>query len=289
MSSGPGVGPMKSLTILTANVGYGFAGMDHLALSVKHQLHIHGWGALAYLFCPPLFRECGKISRSRRVAYVLKNKNLGSTEEMISRTQPDVLVLNELIYELYGAEVETYLGQQGFQAIGWGISSHYPGTSISTLVAVKSGGELISCSMPQRPSIGGGAGMTGIRLAGRSQSVFGVHLTYRSPALFLQQIRYIARMAADEKARGNEVVIAGDWNESVSTITANSDFRSLGLMTGASRQHLTCPTFFPRFLRSSLDHVFVPNGWRQVRSDAIAFGSDHLALAVEVHPASSVK
>jgi hypothetical protein len=273
---------MTSLTILTANVGYGFAGMDRLVPSLKHQLHIHGWEVLAYLFCPSPFRKSGQISRSKRVAYVLKNKNLSSTEEMISRTQPDVLVLNELIYEVYGAEVEAYLRRQGFQTIGWGISSHYPGTTISTLVAVKAGGELISCSMPQRPSLGGGAGMAGIRLAG--QSIFGVHLTYRSPALFVQQIRYIAKMAADERARGNEVVIAGDWNESASIINANSDFRSLSLMPGASREHLTCPTFFPSFLQNSLDHVFIPDNWQQVSSQTIPFGSDHLALAVEVRP-----
>ncbi len=195
-----------------------------------------------------------------------------------------MLVLNEVIYELYRGELEQALWQTGFQTIAWGVSTHYPGTSISTLVATKGLGTAIPCTMPQRPSMGGGAGMAGIRLAGTSTSVFGIHLTYRSPTLFERQIKYLVKVAASEKNHGNDVIVAGDWNEREATIISNPEFTMLDLVPSVSVESATCPTFLPRFLQKPLDHVFIPPHWQRVRSDTIAFGSDHLALEVEVVP-----
>ena len=127
--------------------------------------------------------------------------------------------------------------------------------------------------------------MAGIRLTtGAAVSVFGVHLTYRSPALFKRQIKYIAEVASREQARGNDVVLAGDWNESTGTITANPEFGALSLVSSVSKEWLTCPTYLPRFLQKPLDHVFVPPSWRRIDSETIAFGSDHLVLAVKARP-----
>jgi endonuclease/exonuclease/phosphatase family metal-dependent hydrolase len=275
---------MASMTILTANIAYGFSGMDRLLPSVKHQLHIHGWGALTYEFLPPLRGTFATVSRLKRSAYVQKHRNLAPTLELVRQVQPDVLVLNETIYEIYRDELEAALRQLRFQTFAWGVSTHYPGTTIATLVATKEAGIPIPCTMPQRPSMGGGAGMAGIRLSNSSVSVFGVHLTYRSPTLFRRQLRYLAKVSAKENVRGNEVVLAGDWNECEATILANPDFKKLSLTPASLLEDATCPTFLPRFLRKPLDHVFIPPHWQRGHSKAVAFGSDHLALAVEVQP-----
>lgn len=275
---------MASVTILTANIAYGFPKMDRLFSSVKHQLHIHGWGVLTYEFLPPLRGRTAAVSELKRAAYVQKHRNLQPILDLVQKTQPDVLVLNETIYEMYRDELETALHCMRFQTIAWGVSTHYPGTTISTLVATKRAGIPIPCTMPQRSSMGGGAGMAGIRLSDSSLSVFGVHLTYRSPGLFKRQIAYLAKVAAKERAHGTEVIVAGDWNEREATIVANPDFRQLHLMPAALQEEATCPTFLPRFLQKPLDHVFVPPHWQRGDSKAIAFGSDHLALVVEVEP-----
>jgi endonuclease/exonuclease/phosphatase family metal-dependent hydrolase len=272
------------MTILTANIAYGFPGMDSMLTSVKHQLHIHGWGVLAYEFAPPLRGKFSTVSKTKRSAYVRKNNRLDPILDVVSQSGPDVLVLNETIYEIYREELEAALRRMGFQSVAWGLSTHYPGTTISTVVATKQAGAPIVCVMPQRPSIGGGAGMAGLRLLDAPISVFGVHLTYRSPALFKQQLNYIARTAAKEKSCGNEVVLAGDWNESEETITAFSEFKELDLRPAALFEIPTCPTFLPQFLRKPLDHVFVPSYWKGNTSKAVAFGSDHLALVVNVEP-----
>jgi endonuclease/exonuclease/phosphatase family metal-dependent hydrolase len=284
-----GLRPMTVATLLTANIAYGFTDMDRLASSVRHQLQIHGWGALSYVMFPSLRGSPAKLSATKRTAYVLKHRNLGPTLEMIEQARADVVVLNEVIYELHRAELESALVQIGFQGIAWGVSTHYPGTSISTLVASKEPGTAIRCVMPQRPSMGGGAGMAGLRLLRTSRTIFGVHLTYRSPALFERQLDYIAQVAADEYARGREVIIGGDWNDSVSAIVKNPKFRSLNLVPASLTENATCPTFFPHFLRKPLDHIFIPCHWRGITSNTIAFGSDHLALAVEVRPGSSAQ
>lgn len=272
------------MKILTANIAYGFAGMDNFVSSVRHQLAIHGWGILAYEFFPPLRGKTAVVSETKRVAYVKAHKNLEMTFDMIKRYQPDVLVLNEVIYELYRDQMEQELKKEGFKSIAWGVSTHYNGTSISTLIATKQPGTAIPCTMPQRPSMGGGAGMAGIRLKERQLSILGMHLTYRSPTLFKRQIKYIVEIAVAEKALGNNIVLAGDWNESESAIFANPEFKTLDVVAGNSPEKLTCPTFFPQRLRKPLDHIFIPSHWKTTRSETIAFGSDHLALLEEVIP-----
>jgi endonuclease/exonuclease/phosphatase family metal-dependent hydrolase len=269
------------MKILTANIAYGFAGMDRLFPSLRHQLNIHGWGILTYEFLPLLRGKFASVSEERRVAYVKKNQHLTPLLEMIRRTAPDALVLNEVIYELYQKSLEQDLRGMGFSAIAWGVSTHYSGTSISTLVATREPGEAIPCTMPQRPSMGGGAGMAGIRLSNKSLSVFGMHLTYRNPPMFKKQLAYIADMAKYEQSQDSQVILAGDFNESEAAICTHQDFNSLGLKSADSQEKLSCPTFLPKFLQKSLDHIFVPTDWQKRRAETIAFGSDHLALLVE--------
>lgn len=268
------------MKILTANIAYGFANMDRLTSSIWHQLHIHGPGILTYEFLPGLRGLSPTVSEAKRVAYAKKNQHLKPVFDLIRRTAPDVLVLNETLYELYRDDIEQELRTMGFQTIAWGVSTHYPGTSISTLLATKEAGEVIPCTMPQRPSMGGGAGMAGIRLNSKL-SIFGMHLTYRNPPMFAKQLTYIADMAKKEKTRGNEIILAGDWNESEAAVCANADFKTLNLVSADPQEKLTCPTFLPRFMQKPLDHIFVSAGWKTDRAEAIAFGSDHLALLVE--------
>jgi endonuclease/exonuclease/phosphatase family metal-dependent hydrolase len=269
------------MKILTANIAYGFKGMDRLGSSIRHQLHIHGPGILTYEFLPGLRSLSPVVSEAKRVAYVKKNQHLEPVFELIRRTEPDVLVLNEVIYEVYRERVEQELYAMGFQTIAWGVSTHYPGTSISTLLATKERGEIIPCTMPQRPSMGGGAGMTGIRLKDKALSLFGMHLTYRNPSMFIKQLGYIAVMARNEKSKGKEVALVGDFNESEPTVCANPDFKSLGLISADPQEKLTCPTFLPRFMQKPLDHTFIPANWKRKHAQTMAFGSDHLALLIE--------
>ena len=195
------------MTILTANIAYGFSGMDRFFSSVRHQVHIHGPGILTYEFLPGLRGLSPVISETKRVAYARKNKHLEPVFDLIRRVSPDVLVLNETLYELYRDEIEDVLRRNAFKTIAWGVSTHYPGTSISTLLATKAPGKVVPCMMPQRPSMGGGAGMAGIRL--RDLSIFGLHLTYRNPPMFKKQLAYIAEMAKKEVALGNQMLLAG--------------------------------------------------------------------------------
>ncbi|MEK7093525.1 MAG: hypothetical protein AAB927_03520 [Patescibacteria group bacterium] len=278
----------EDMKILTANIAYGFKGMDRFASSVWHQLHIHGWGILTYELLPELRGMSPMVLEAKRVAYVKKNQHLEPVFDLIRHTAPDILVLNETLYELYRDEIERELRTMKFQTIAWGVSTHYPGTSISTLLATKELGEVIPCTMPQRPSMGGGAGMAGIRLDARSLSVFGMHLTYRNPPMFKKQLAYIADMAKKEQLRGNMNMLAGDWNEKEAVVCGNPDFARLGLVSADPNEKLTCPMFLPSFLQKSLDHIFIPAHWKIACAEAIAFGSDHLALLAEVSNSTGV-
>ena len=250
--------------------------------SIWHQLHIHGPGILTYEFLPSLRGLCPSVSEAKRVAYARRNESLEPIFDLVRLMAPDVLVLNEVLYELHREKIERALRTMGFMTIAWGVSTHYPGTSISTLVATKKPGAVIPCTMPQRPSMGGGAGMAGIRLKAQSISLFGMHLTYRNPPMFEKQLAYIAGLARKEIDDGDEVILAGDFNESEASVCANADFQSLGLASADPNEKATCPTFLPQFLRKPLDHIFIPRRWIGAHAEAIAFGSDHLALFAEV-------
>ncbi|MEA2701870.1 MAG: hypothetical protein QOE22_579 [Candidatus Parcubacteria bacterium] len=275
------------MKILTINTAFGFTGMDRFATNLKRHLHMHGWGVLTYEFFPFLRGRSSRISKGKRIAYVKKHQYLDPYLELIQRIAPDILILNEALYELYHERIERELRAMGFQTIAWGLSEHYPGTTISIVVATKEPGEIIPCSMPQRPSMGGGAGMAGIRLKARPLTIFGVHLTYRNPAMFVKQLAYIAEMTTKERALGNEAVLAGDWNENETALYANPSFRLLGLVSADPDEKLTCPVFLPRFLQRALDHIFISPHWTRVHAETVASGSDHLALSVEVEPQST--
>src|SRR5580704_5163148 len=147
---------LMTLRILTANIAFGFAGMDRMLSSVKHHLHIHGSAILNFGVSQRLRDRNNIAVGMRRAEYVKKHQNLDPAIEMIRRLQPDILILNEVIYELNCELFEDVLDRIGFRTIEWGISNHYPGTSISTLLATKAPGSAIRCMMPQRPSMGGG-------------------------------------------------------------------------------------------------------------------------------------
>jgi len=256
--------------------------MDSVVSSIWHQLHIHGPGVLTYEVFPGLRGLSPEVSESTRVAYAKKNQHLEPVFDLIKRIAPDALILNEALYELYKEDFERELRTNGFQTIAWGISTHYPGTSISTLLATKEAGDAISCTLPQRPSMGGGAGMAGIRLRGKSLSIFGMHLTYRNPPMFTKQLAYVAQMTKAERARGNEVILAGDFNESEAVVCSNSDFKALDLISADPQEKPTCPTFLPNWMQKPLDHIFMPADWKTNHAETISFGSDHLALLVDV-------
>ena len=222
------------------------------------------------------------ISEAKRVKYTKKNKHLEPIFTLIEKTLPDILVLNEVVYEVYKDEMEKRLRDLGFKTTTWGIGGHYPGARISTLIASKEPSEIIQCVFPQGKVMGSGAGMAGIRLNG--VSVFGMHLAYRNPDMFNKQIAYIATLAKNERNRGSEVVFVGDWNESEAVISSNLDFKSIGLISADTQEKLTCPTFLPRFFQKPLDHIFIPAHWKSSNASTIAFGSDHLALMVSLSP-----
>ena len=96
------------MKVLTANIAYGFKGMDRLMSSVWHQLHIHGPGILMYEFLPGLRGLSPTVSEAKRVAYAQKHRHLeplvgaeiraGMRQQMLERfTNVDPF---PLLYEL---------------------------------------------------------------------------------------------------------------------------------------------------------------------------------------------
>ena len=265
------------MKILTANTAFGIR-MDSLWRHLRGHLAFHGAGAIAYLFFPPAHKLFPVAEAYSRARYLRAHSSISAILTLIEEENPDILVLNELIYELMHDPLKEALRQLGYTSFAWGKSEHHEDAHVSTLVAAKESGEAFPCTMPQNPYMGGGGGIAGLRL-GSGVSVIGAHLV-NGQSIWKAQVEAIADQAQKEIDSGNKVILAGDWNHNERAINEVESFRALGLKSVEKKESGTCPSFF--LWRFALDHIFISETWKSARANTLAFGSDHLALSAEI-------
>ena len=270
------------MKILTANISLGLRDSDKLLNNMRGLAAYHSWTSfLVEVLLPPLRGIwAGPAYSPKRVEYMRKHEHLEAVFDLLRDSDPDVVVLNEVLPEIHGAKLEEGLRKLGFISISVGRGAKYPDAYVSTLVASKAAAEPIACLMPQTPHPGCGGGIAGLRLAG--VSIIGAHLAMGGSALWRSQVDAIAKIAADEQTRSSAVIVTGDWNSVESPIFAQESFKKLGLISVDKEKTPTCSTSLPSFLQWSVDHIFIPASWSIKDFKAIPFGSDHLALLAEV-------
>ncbi|HEV7449028.1 MAG TPA: hypothetical protein VGP13_00605 [Candidatus Paceibacterota bacterium] len=270
------------MKILTANIGMGLRDVDHLWKNMRGIAAYHGWGPflIGILARPLQGRWAGPPYWKKRTDYLRANENLDPTFEMIRRESPDVVILSEVVPEIHSPRIEERLKELGFKTISYGLGAKYPDAHVTTYVAAKEAGEALPCSMPQLPYPACGGGIAGVRLVS-GVSIIGLHAAVGVSKLWRSQVQAVADIATQEQARGNRVVITGDWNETEETIMKQASFAKLGLVSVNKEKVPTCPISLPRFLQKSVDHIFVPADWSIKNFKATPFGSDHLALLAE--------
>lgn len=269
------------MKILTANIALGLSGMDRVISNFRAHAAYHSWPTVATLAFPFLRGRVGRIPRKAgRTEGLQARDNLAATIALVQSCDPDIAILNEVVFETQGERLRAALKEMGFRTIAWGFAAHHEDARVSTWVAAKEAGAQFACEMPQSPYPGHGAGIAGMRLEG-GISAIGVHLA-NGVALWYEQLVAVGRIVAEEKARGNHIVVAGDWNHNERAIFRHSQLGELGLVSADWEKHGTCPTYLP--FRLSLDHIFISDSWKLVRAETMAFGSDHLALCAEVVP-----
>lgn len=271
------------MKILTANICLGLRNADNLWNNMRGIAAYHSWSSfLVTHLVPPLRGKWGGPAYSVwRTNYFRTHENLQATFDLIANTNPDILILNEIILEIHADTLEKTLREFGYVVITHGGSEKYPDRHISTWVASKIPGEALLLTMPQLVVPGGGGGTAGLRLT-NGISVIGLHAAYGNPSLWREQVDAVAETAANEQMLGQRVILAGDWNEPEEPIIERESFKRLSLQSVDRAKTRTCPTSLPRFLQSSLDHIFVPNDFEINDFKAVSFSSDHLALFAEV-------
>ncbi|MES2225829.1 MAG: endonuclease/exonuclease/phosphatase family protein [Patescibacteria group bacterium] len=270
------------MRILTANIALGLANSDRLMNNLRGIAAYHTWFALIGIIFSPLRGSGeGPAHSERRTDYLHKHRDLEPLFRMIQDTGADIVVLNEVIPEIHEPELESRLRSMGFKTITSGQGTKYPDAHISTYIAAKETGKAIPAHMPQLARPGCGSGVACLRLD-NGISVIGAHTAFGGSELWTRQIEALAALAKAEQEHGQQIILAGDWNETQGPILSLPDIQKLGVIPVDPDETPTCPISLPRFLQRQLDHILVPEAWRVVDLDTIAFGSDHLAVCAEV-------
>lgn len=267
------------MKVLIANIAFGIPGMQNLWTNTLGHLAFHGWSMIPFFLAPKTIENRVALPNPRRVHYLRRNCDLGNTLRMLRRENADIVMLNEVIPQIYKPKLEAELSALGYRSIYWGRSSHYPDTTVTSLVATKAAAEAVPSLLPQAEHPGGGGGMAMLR--SKSFTAIAVHMTVgaKFPRLYARQIDVIAEAVRKEQAAGRKVIVGGDWNESAAAIRKYPAFAELDLVN-VEGDVGTCPTFLPWL--KPLDHIFVSGGWKALDVQTVEFGSDHLALAAKL-------
>jgi endonuclease/exonuclease/phosphatase (EEP) superfamily protein YafD len=282
------------LKILTANVAMGNPDADKLIPCIKSLLWFHNWRVVPFLIFGGRFGrifDYGSHSRAGRPEWFLAHSSLSKVIDLITAELPDVIILNELLYQIHYETLNTALAELGYKDIVWGFSPHHPDAILSTVVAsripVLSGGA--SLELPWGRQIGGGGGASYVSLADMPVTVVGCHLVIGKGmrVVFEKEIAVLKNFAEEERKSGRQVVIAGDFNATDGKIQDTMNFASLKLKTVTTQK--TNPLCLPAFLRTECDHIFLPSNWQIPETRFLSFGSDHLAVVTEVKTTSTAE
>ena len=266
------------LKILTANVAFGLKRMDNVFVNIFNHLVFHGWSMITFFTTPKSLRKHKNHLNLKRIFYVRKHSDLKSIIDLLDKEQPDVLMLNEVIEQLFSSELEKELRLLGYKSFSLGHSKHYADATVSSLVASKIEGEAVKIKFPEESHVSGGGGIAALRLSEHKITVANVHMcSTKFSWLYSAEVKAIAKFISEEKFAGREVVIGGDWNASTSFLNKYASFFKLNLQSAESDLP-SCPTFLPKL--KPLDHIFVPHGWKATKVKTVSFGSDHLAISV---------
>ena len=272
------------LRILTANVALGIPNADNLFANVASLLAFHNWRVIPFIISKNLLNFIFDYSLHpslKRLPYFQKHFNLEKVIAMVAKELPDILVLNELFLQFNEATV-LELKKLGFKEFSYGLSSHYPDTTLITLIAshLETLPERPELGIPQGEQMGGGGGNTCVRFKDMPITMIGCHLACGIPDIVTQQLKALTKFATKEKQKGRQIIIAGDFNLPAEKIENFPHFKELGVKTVTD--HKTCPTCLPKIFQIGCDHIFIPSEWKVNYKNFIPFGSDHLAVSVEV-------
>lgn len=274
-----------SFKILIANIAIGVPGADSPLRSLLTLVRFHGWRVLPFLLTggrlSGIFDYSARPNKNR-LRFASTHSTIRPILALIEKEQPDVIVLNEVLYQVHREPLEAGLKKMGFAHIAWGLSLHYPDVTISTVVASRLPclDDRFAPTMTQLPQISGGAGIAGLRLKEHPVTIVGFHLTKGLRGLSGQQLEDLDKIYESEEADGRLTILAGDFNEHARFIERVASLKASGLAVFIKVP--TTPLGLPKFLEADYDHICLPAGWSADKTTCVSFGSDHLAVITEL-------
>ena len=207
-----------------------------------------------------------------------------SVIEMIQRSSADIIVLNEIIFDIPSPSyLEDSLRALGYQSVFRGVASHSltrPGTTLlpsGMILAYRSEASLTGASLGHNDIWKGATGGYAMYIPDINTTVIGVHLSLLSRRLQILQRRELVRIIRDEQSKRRHIIVVGDFNQDAWKI--RRELGPLGLSVITARSCPAIPWLPP--LRC-LDQCWVDNHYARTHQYMIRSHSDHYAQIVDL-------
>ena len=270
----------KELTIATINALY-----DGIGIASDHI--VRDW---TYKFL------VNRFPSRKTVRKMLDQSFANPVEEVIERSQPDIIIATEVMPHFTPSKTITALKEHGYTThIGEGdqqVSRAYFRDMQRCIVI---GSRLEFQPIPELQLTGTHAGIGGVMLPEHSLSVIGAHPSFASHNARNQQLAQIETLATEQVKKGRRVVVAGDLNADASEVAEIFDQGKWHDHTDLSFPHPSIMenlNQFPwKWIRSrmqlengprNLDHIILSNGIRHNQTISYWPNSDHAALNARI-------
>ena len=197
------------------------------------------------------------------------------TVELATRTNADVIVINEVLGSLKKEEIIKEFKKRGYNFSCFDLArSPYKPLDMGTLIVSKNKFEKLNLSVIAKDKKGGVGGGCAIYFSEKNLTIIGIHLglldKYSS-----QQIIQITSFIEEQKNLKRKVVFMGDFNMNQEKLNSIGDFEKLGLKS--ANKKATTPDIFEikLFKFEAYDNIFFTDDLKLKKSDTLEGYSDH--------------
>ncbi len=218
-------------------------------------------------------------------------------EQIIQKYQPEVLVMNEVIYAPWGSETKSLLDKYNYAYRIIGLPKKLKKSlARNTLIASKLPGK--SVNIPISNFAGGH--FCALRIKNSDVLILGIHASAFAPKIRSQQIKEVFEFSKQKIQDGLQVVVAGDFNYELPqdkgiqipmgllnytkpSFPHPNLLKKINLLPRISQKLLQSLLSLSNGGQRSINHILIPSNWTMLNFCSEVTSSDHSGLIAKIN------